>query len=61
MGNSHYRNPNKMSGLRNFQVKETPFPHYTLGDPVCWEVHAATHFGQNMDMLLPKDPGQAQA
>lgn len=50
-----------MSGLRNFQVKETPFPHYTLGDPVCWEVHAATHFGQNMDMLLPKDPGQAQA
>lgn len=61
MGNSLYSNPNKISGLRNFQVKETAFSHYILGDPVCWEVHAAAPFGQDMDLLLPKDPKQAQA
>lgn len=61
MGNSLYSNPNKNSGLRNFQVKETAFSHYTLCDPVCWEVHAAAPFGQDMDLLLPKDPKQVQA
>lgn len=61
MGNSLYSNPNKISGLRNFQVKETAFSPYSLCDLVCWEVHAATPFGQDMDLLLPKDPKQVQA
>jgi len=60
MGNSLYRNPNKMSGLRNIQVKETPFTPCIPGDPVCWEVHAAKPFVQDTDLLLPKDPKRAQ-
>lgn len=30
MWNTLSKNPNKMSDLRNFQVKETPFTHYSL-------------------------------
>lgn len=43
------------------QVWETPFTHYTLSDPVYWEVHIAKPFGQDTDLLLSKDPKWTEA